>query len=834
VSDLRHDVVLALRRLAKSPLFSTFSILTLAVGIGITTTAYSILYSLLWRDPAVTDPSRLLALAKPLAWADYRDLSAQQTAFSHLTAEAEFSTSLAAGDTVALVRGQAVDGSYFQTLGMTAPIGRLLQPSDDLPGAPAVAVLSMAVLRAHFGGDPAVVGTSVRLARRVFTIVGVAPDRFSGVDVMTMRPVGAWITLDAARTAAADLGSPYGRGFDPGNRDLGWLTVLGRLAPGRSRADADAEVAAISARLDGTAPLRLPPGIGTVNTRDPVRGWTLRPALDRSRLARTTEVARLVLAVPALVLLVACTNLANLVLSRGLVRRRERSIGQALGGSRWRLMRTPLIESGIVALLGGVAGTAVTLGLLHWTAGAFERTFGSFTTVRLDGRLEPAVLAAVGIAMLIALTVSGIMPELRLTRGNLQRFLATSDAAMGFMRWRGRSNLIALQVSVSVALLLVAALAVRTLPAMRQAPGPGRDLGRAAVVEVPFRWQLPDVYRMRQTVDAVLADINATPAVQAAAAAGLIGSKGASVTTPDTTGGSSAPGDFVELIVGTPGLFAALDLPIVAGRPFDDRDGPGPAPVAIVNQALARRLFGQAAAALDREVKLRDYTGRVPVWLDGRDVETLTVVGIAADSTLDRQGRPEAVIYRPFGQAPDPDVAFVARSASLDAAAMVGVLKTAVRRADADLAMRYSGSAQVLFQTQAIAIGTTTGVIAVLAAIALVLAMAGLYGVLSHVVYHRTREIGVRMALGASAGRIVRLVIREGLRPVAEGLFIGLGAASVMRAVLQSNFSQPISAFDPVVLFAAVIPLVAAAAIACYLPARRASRVDPNVALREM
>ena len=829
MTDILHDVGLALRRLAKAPLFSVFSILTLALGIGITTTAYSILYGLLWRDPAVIDPSRLVALPRLVAWADYRDLREQQTFFADVAARAEFSTALAAGDGVELVRGEAVSGNYFQTLGLTAQAGRLLQPADDEPGAPPAVVLSTALWRSQFGADPAVVGASVRLARRVFAVVGVAPDRFSGVDVVTVRPVGVWIALETARSVASDLGPPFGRGFDPGNRDLAWLKVLARLAPGRARSDAETEVAAIARRLDASAPLRLPPGIGAVNTREPVRDWALRPALDRSRLTDATEVARVILAVPALVLLVACTNLANLVLSRGLVRRHEHSVRQALGASRWRLMRTPLIESAVMALLGGIGGTLVTWALLRWSSGAFDRTFGSVTSVRLEGRLEPQVLAATGVAMIIALAVSGLLPALRLTRGNLQRLLSV-DATAGFMRWRGRSNLIALQVSVSAALFLLAAMAVRTLPAMRQAPGPGRHLDRAAIVEVPFRLQLPDVQRVQLTVDAALeAAARTQPGLQVAAVVGLASSKGLAVATPDRL--SKSQSHFVQVVTGTPGVFDVLDLPFVAGRPFTDRDTAGAVPVAVVNQALATTLFGQTATAVERDVLIRDYTGRVAVT---DDVQPLTIVGVVTDTTLDRQGRPEAVMYRPFAQAPDPDVAFLARSASIDTAALVSVLRTAIRRTDPDIAIRYAGGAQVRFQTQAMAVSLATGVIASLAAIALVLAMAGLYGVLSHVVFHRTREIGVRVALGASAGRIVRLVVRDGLRPVAEGLFIGFGVAFVVRAFVQSTLSQTISAFDPIATMAAVIPLLVAAAIACYVPARRASRVDPNVALREM
>ena len=340
---------------------------------------------------------------------------------------------------------------------------------------------------------------------------------------------------------------------------------------------------------------------------------------------------------------------------------------------------------------------------------------------------------------------------------------------------------------------------------------------------------------MRSTVETVLAETTRTADVQAAAATGLLNSRGVSVTSVDRPSTSASLADFAELISGTNGLFGALDLPLLAGRRFDDRDGPAAAPVAIVNQTLARKLFGHAPAAIDHEVWIRDYTGRISTPAEQRDGHAVTVVGVAMDTTIDRQGRPDPVIYRPFAQTSDlDDVAFVARSPAIDSASLVSLLRTVLRRADNDIAIRYAGNAQMRFQIQTIALGVATAVIATLAAIALVLAMAGLYGVLSFVVYHRTREIGVRMALGASGGGIVRLVVRDGLRPVAEGLFIGLGAAFAIRALVQSSLTQPLSGIDPIAIVVSIIPLLIAAAIACYIPARRAAKVDPNVALREM
>jgi hypothetical protein len=349
---------------------------------------------------------------------------------------------------------------------------------------------------------------------------------------------------------------------------------------------------------------------------------------------------------------------------------------------------------------------------------------------------------------------------------------------------------------------------------------------------VPFRSQQHDAQRVRQLVDAVVADASRAPGIDAAAAvAGLGFRKAVSVTVPERPFTPQAQGEFAHVVSATADALDALDLAVRAGRGFDARDDAGGA-VTVVNQALARRLFGGESAAVGRELLVKPFAGRVS--FEQRNVTALTVVGVTADSTVDRQGRADSVIYRPFAQSYDPDVVFIARSSSLDAGAGVAILRTAVRRADQDLAMRYAGGAETFFQVQAITIGIASAAIGTLAAIALVLAMAGLYGVLSHVVFHRTREIGVRMALGASAGRIIRLVIRDGTRPVAEGLFIGLGAAALIRLIIQSSLTQTISAFDPVATAIAVVPLLVAAGISCYLPARRAARVDPNVALKEM
>jgi len=843
-SALLRDLRYALRRLAAARIFTVFSVLTLALGIGVTTATYSVIYALMWRPLHIPDAGRVVfvthlggtspgSVYRLLSWPDFRDLEQVQTSFSGVGASVGFGAAMSADGRAELVSARGVTGGYFGVVGVPALAGRVLQPADAGPDGQRVVVIVERVWRSQFGADPSIVGRLVKINGQAFEIVGVMPSSFRGLDRRDAPDV--WVPLAAAALVSTFVED----GLDPTRRRRRWLTVAARLRPERGVDEAATEVAAVGQRLNLVAPIGAPPpGIGTPGLAV-ARQWSIVPLTDDANPVALSTTGALVVAVPALVLLVACTNLANLVLSRGVSRRYEHAVRRAFGASRWDVIREQLVESGVVALAGGAGGIASAQVLLVLLGRVAERYFGYAPQFRFDARLEPSVLAAAALAILLALVVSGLLPALQLTRTSLYSSLGQGDSVATAPRWRGRGNLIALQVGVSVGLFLITALLVRQLAA--EAPsGRGPDLRNVALVNVPFTVQHRDEARARQAVDAILASVRTLPGVESAAAASFSDALGgarpyASVTVPDRPFAGTNEGESVSVVAATPGAFRTLDLSILRGRAFDDRDVPGAPPVIVLGETLSRTLFGSTeAVGQDVLVKFSTDVTRVRGGTP-QPVHVLTVIGVTADSHFNRRGAAEGTLFVPFAQRFEGDVDILARTSASDVAGLVQGLRTAVQRIDPDLAISIAGRADLVARwSPEVVLGLTAVLAGSLAALALVLAMVGLYGVLSQVVGERTREMGVRQVLGATEGHLVRLVLGQGVRPVVEGLVIGLGAATLIRLGMQPYLARPVAAVDPIAFTAAAVPLVAAALLACYLPARRASRVDPNVALRHL
>ena len=828
-----RDFKFAVRRLAAAPVFTLFSIATLAIGIGVTTAVYSFLYALLWRAPAVPDPDAVVFVTQRAGYASYfsipefRDLADQQTSFTNVAAWKTFASALSGNGRSRLIHGEGVSGHYFQVLGLRAIAGRTLLASDDRPNAPAVALLSESVWRAQFSGDPGVVGTVVRMGGRPYEVVGVMAADASRWQ-RRARPAEVWIPVATLPRVGFEVSR------DTAARDFRALNVVARLRPGVSTAAADAELAVIGSRLEA---------LSRLDTRlNQARRVWVAPALTAGRSPTEGEVGRLMLALPVLVLLIACTNVANLVLSRGVSRRHEMAVRRAMGASRWRLIREQLVEGSVIACGGALFAILLAKGLIAAVLAAIEASFGEWAELRVDARLEPAVLVAVAVAALLALIVSSLVPALQLTKSaSVRTALASDTPAAALPRWRGRSNLIALQVAASVGLFLIAALFVRGIISL-QVEESRLHLDRVAIASVPFSLQQDDEQTTRAKIDRVLETVGATPGVEAVAvtsvidglsvAAGLVGVTVTSLDKPFVA--QANEGLSAQSAVATPRLFDVLGRTIRYGRGFDDRDDAASAPVVVVDESLARKLTGVADAA-GREIFLRRRISRAGVLLRDAEVERVTIAGVLADVPSNR-GRDDDVLYLPFAQQFDANVSILARGDSPDVTPVTAALRSAIREADPDVAIGYAGRADVVMRFgPAVILGLLTIGALALATVALVLSMAGLYGVLSHVVARRTRELGVRMALGAGTDRIVRLIMRDGLRPVLEGAFIGLGSAAMIRLWLQPYFSSmTVTAVDPLAFVIGLGPLVVAAAIACYVPARRAAKVDPNVALREL
>jgi predicted permease len=842
---LARDGRRAVRRALATPGATLFSIATLAAAIGVTTATYSVLLGLIGGTPrAIREPMTLVRLSdaqsrlsQPISTSDYRDLRDEQRSLAGVAASATFATSLIARGSSSMVAVELVSGTYFQTIGATAQLGRLLGPADDRAGAAAALVLTDAAWRTRFAGDPSIVGSAVAIAGRPFTVVGVCEPGFSGL--LTMTPgagpnVGAafWIPLSAADDVMGTFGPSARSPSSPDARP--WLRVIGRLRAGTSIRQAAEDVAVVARRLDLERPLKPVDNIDGP-TLAATRSWGLAQIFAAPETTQMREMRRIILLLPALVLLIACTNLTNLSLSRGMSRRRTFAVRRALGASRWRLVREELLEGAIVALAGGVAALGLARVLLTTAVGALigPATVAAAPLLSFDFPLSPAVLAFAAGATALALVVGTLAPALQLSRTSVAHALGR-DVDTATPRWRGRRNLIALQVGASVGLVLVAFASmtfVQRTPAVTRGP----SLDRVAAAGIPFDWQRYDEARARETLDRALREIRRVPGVTAAGVvSNLRGTEpGAlrsysryAVATPDRPFTSDNNGVSLDATIVSADAFQAIALPIVSGRAFDDTDTSSSAPVVIVNEAMARA-WPNGTALPGRPLQIRRSSPLEPTTMS-----TARIVGVVADGGDPARGA-DARIYLPFAQAYEPSVVVLA-SARAGADPPVAALRAALHRADPNLAAQYVelgsmliGTAQRLRRSLAIAASS-------LAALALLFAMTGLYGVLSHVVTHRTREMAIRAALGADRRAIATMVLRDGLRPVAEGLVIGLGVATVIRTIMQMTVARGLSPIDALAFGLAAVVLIAAALAACWLPASRATKVDPNIALRDL
>jgi predicted permease len=538
----------------------------------------------------------------------------------------------------------------------------------------------------------------------------------------------------------------------------------------------------------------------------------------------------------ALVLVVASTNLANLTLARGSARTAELAIRRALGASRAQLVGELAAESTIVGLAGGAAALVGAQSLIDLIGQGIS--IGGLTVAeRFDPRVDWRVFLFATGAVLIAFLVSGLAPALRLTRIERTGALGRDASASGTRRWRGQRRLILAQVAISTALLLLAALGVSMVAAIAR-NDTGVAMDRLAMGVVIFRGAAWDDARARGTLDRVAAELAQQPGIDAVALAfGLqIGPRSGSWITGAPEGGQPdmrQGGHNMHFVPGSPNLLETIGVPIVRGRGLSDRDGAGAAPVAVVSEQAARLLFG-TTDAVDRPIVWRGALNMV----DRTTTSRLTIVGVARDTaTGSNATRNDGVIYVPVSQhplTPVPPYVIVRHGEHLDGNAAAMLVQTVIRRTAPDLPITGGGTAMQVLAEQRLAWRTVSLVAAALGAIASLLTLVGLYGVLAHVVARRTREMGVRLALGATRRQLIGLVLREGLRPVAIGIVLGLFIGILLRVVARSWFAGAPAANEPVVFAIVTAGLFLAGTAACLVPARRASRVDPNVALRDL
>jgi putative ABC transport system permease protein len=798
------DLRLAARTLLRQPAFAAAVVLTLGLAIGVTTGFFGVANALLLRPLAGVDARGLVNLhvtqdGAPQGFSGFsapslRDYRERNRSLAAL--EAFAGRGLAVGDetTTSVVGGQLVSGGFFRLLGTRAYRGRLLDETDDAPGAARTAVISQALWRQRFAGRADILGSKVRLSGHPFTVVGIAEEGFRGHFVGF--PLDVFVAMDAAREVAPDV--------DLLSRTDESLELVGRLRPGVDVAAAQAELTAIAADLERTYPEQQR-GLGV-----DVRAYT---GIDADLRGPVLGFVGLLAAASGLVLLVACVNVAGLLLARGVSRERELGVRAALGASRAGLVRPLLAEAFLLFALGGLLGVAMS----RPAADALHAFLPDFPIpLHLDVSPDWRVALFACAVTLVAALAFGLAPARSASRVDVVEVLKQGGRGLVPARARARRAFVAAQVALSLVLLVGTGLFLRELQRSR-ALEPGFRTADVGHVRVDLRLLNMTPAAGRAFFEAWQERVRSRPDVEAASLASALPLGLGRTTTrllvdglePPTPAGFSASFNIVG-----PGYFETLGIPLLAGRDFDPRDQEAGERVAVVSRATAAKLFpGQEP--LGRQLR--------------RDGQVLRVVGVVGDIAVDRSGAKDGLfVYVPVAQSFSPRLSLVLRSrGSLP-------LEEARREAVAlapDLPVL---TVQTFFQHAGGALfpqRLAATVSAAFGLFGLLLASVGLYGLVAFFVVQRRHELAIRAALGARAVDLRRLALAEGLRPVAGGIFVGLCGAFAFGRVAAS-FIPAVGAFDLTAFVGGALLLATVAVIATDLPARRAAATSPMDVLR--
>jgi predicted permease len=833
--DLWQDVGYGLRGLRARPAFTAAAVITLALGIGANTAIFSVVNAVLLQRLPVRESERVVHVrgsgGNVLSYPEYADLRDHQTPFEGLAAMGGILVSLNDGGEARLAQGLIVTGNYFELLGVQPALGRLFAPSDDVtPGAHPVVVLDHAFWRSELGARPDVVGRELRLNGHRFTVVGVTPAGFSGTELGGRRSLYVPMMMQAvARPPRAG----YSGEMDPdllkrrGNR---WLTGLGRLKPGRTLEQAASEMSTLATSVEQA----LPPG--------QQRPLPIRMSLvpidvgDAEERARMSSVAALLMAVVGAVLLLACANVANLLLSRAAARRREIAVRLALGASRLRLVRQLLTESVLLACFGGLAGLLLAALVLAGFGAAPPPA--DALPIAVQVRVDPRVLLFTLALAVGAGIVFGLAPALTAIRSTLAPVLKDESFVPDerARRLNLRGALVVAQVALSVLLLVAAGLFLRNLREI-QAVEPGFDTERLLSTQLQVNLLRYTTEQGREFYRRVVEQVEALPGVESAAVArvALLGGAGRSSSLHiegrqgpasqfQSEGGGLAgrATDQVNSNVVGPGYFRTLGTQLRAGRVLDERDVEGAPLVAVVSDAFWRLHYPDRP----RERVLGERFS-----VNGPEGPWREIVGVVSDTkyaTLTEEPRP--VVFLPLGQRHETGVVLYVRATG-NPATLVPAVRQAVRGLEPNLPLAELRTLGETISASTWAARMGVVLLSAFAALALALAAIGVYGVTSFQVAQRTREIGVRMALGARGADVLRMVLGGGMRLVALGVALGLMLALAAGRSLESLL-YGVSGSDPLTLASVPLLLGAVAFVACLVAARRATKLDPLAALR--
>lgn len=802
METILRDIRYAARMLRKSPGFTIVALVALMLGIASTTVIFSVVDGVLLRPLPYPDANRILSVTQTIrssasardasSPANYLDWLAQNRVFSAMAASRGTQGNLTEGDRPERVRITTTTASLFQIFNVAPELGRTLLPSDESPGDARVIVLSHALWQRRFGGDRSVIGRDIQVDGQPHTIVGVMPATFDPDNYGELWQASPW-SVPA---------HPLRPTQDPRTlRDSNYLDVWARLQPGVSLAQARAEMEGIMHRLEQQYPAE--------NTDT---GIALLP-VHEDLVSNIKPLLFVLFGAVAFLLLIACANVANLQLARATARAREVSIRAALGASRGRLIRQLLTESILLALVGGTLGVLVASWALPLLLALAPAGISSFKEITLNREVLIFSLTA----SILTGVLFGLVPAFYASAANPGESLAEGERGSTSSRNPSRAALIVVEVGLSLVMLIGAGLMVRSFSNLTKVD-PGFNPERLLVFDVGP--SVTDEARQIAYYRAVLERLEGLPGAESIGAVSRLPLSGGNSSRSFNVPGDETTTHNADIRVASAAYFRTMGIPLLKGRLFNESDVEGAAPVAIVNEAMARETFpGQ------------DPIGKF-VTDFGPKSETLQIVGVVGNVRhLRLETAPRAELYQPLGQATWPRIFVAIRTAAANPLSVLPAAQSAIWSVDKNVALGGVRTMQDVISRSLAQRKFAMLLLTIFAGMAAALAAIGLYGVMSYTVAQRTREIGIRMALGAQRSDVLRLVLRQGMLLTVVGVLCGV-AGSLTITRLMSNLLYGVASSDFITFTALSALLLVVALLACWMPARRASGVDPMVALR--
>ena len=808
MNTLLQDIRYALRMLLKQPGFTAVAVLALALGIGANTAIFSIVNAVLLKPLPYAEPGQLVMVWMDYrvggnkedihSWPNYVDYRDGNTTFAAMAGYTNASLNLTGSGEPERMLGASTTASFFDVMGVAPLLGRVISPDENVEGNDRVMVLSHGLWQRRFGGERDIVGREIEVNGAKRTVIGVMPPEFRFPESRTE----FWVPL----TVTADVQA---------NRGAYWLTAIGRLKPGVTLEQARPEMDAIAKRLETTFPqTNTNLGVNLVSLREQTVG-RVRPALY------------VLLGAVALVLLIACANVANLLLSRAAAREREFAIRSAVGAGRGQIIRQLLVESVLLGVVAAAVGVGLAIFGLDALKAMLPADMPSVDQIGVDARVLGFTLA---VSMLTAVAF-GLVPALQASKPKLSETLKESGGrgTQGIRSRQVRRLLVISEVAFAIMLLVGAGLLIKSFNRL-QSVELGFRTDRMLTLELALpAAKYPDGNARRPFHQQLLERLNNLPGVEGAAATTSILLSSLPNSGYFTIEGRppGQPGENIEVTIDsvTPNYHGLMGTPLLRGRAFTEADGPDAPRVVIVNETFARRFL----PGEDPIGKRMNY-GNNP---DPTQNPWRTIVGVVADTRrngFDREPRPES--YIPLQQRPPGWTIYVLRTSSPDPGALVSAVRNAVRGIDPDQPIFGIKTMEQLMTETTAQRRLNTILLGTFAGLALLLAAVGIFGVMNYSVTQRTQEIGIRLALGAQRGDVLKLVVGQGMMLALIGVGVGLFGAWALTRLL-ANMLYGVSATDPVVFIGVAGLLALVAVIACYLPALRASRVAPTVALRD-